>query len=490
MSKQNGGIIGPNNIPTGAFGSASGVWKLSDAINYKRQGTWPIALSGHQVANSARFETNTYMKKTASSGNTKTFTISFWCKRANLATGNNQFPISFYQDSSNRISVALLTDNTFIVYAEVGGSTKMNLITNRVFRDTSAWMHFFIKVDTTQGTEANRVKLYINGTQETSFSTATYPSQNQDLIINTNVYVGTYDTSNNFYNGYMAESVYIDGTAYDSTSFGEFDSQTGIWVPKNVNGLTAGTNGFYLNFEDSSNLGNDVFGGTDLTEYNFTSIDQSTDTCTNNFATLNPLDNYYCAGTFSDGNNTIVTGSSEYSYVTGTLGVSQGKWYYEAKAVATGSSNTWYSIGWSGNSPSGTTVPLGNQPDSVSYQGQNGTIRINGSETSTGTTFTTGDIIGTALDLDNNLVYFYKNGTLVNLGGTAITASASTTNGVWCPAVGDFDSSGTKTWSTDFGSPVYAISSGNVDSSGLGNFEYAVPEGFYSICTKNLNLIG
>jgi len=289
MSKQNGGIIGPNNIPTGAFGSASGVWKLSDVINYKKQETWPVALNNFQVDNSCRFETNTYMNKTASSGNTKTFTISFWYKRTNLATGNNQFPISFYQDSSNRITVAFLTANTFIVYAEVGGATKMSFTTNRVFRDISAWTHFVIKVDTTQGTEANRFKMYINGTQETSFSTATYPSENDDLIINTNIYLGTYDTSNNFLSGYLAEFVYIDGTALDETSFGEFDSQTGIWVPKNVNSLTAGTNGFYLNFQDGSNLGNDVFGGTDLTEYNLTSIDQSIDSCTNNFATLNAL---------------------------------------------------------------------------------------------------------------------------------------------------------------------------------------------------------
>ena len=124
------------------------------------------AATGFNVANSARFETNTYMTKTASSGNTKTFTISFWCKRAALgavASGSNQFPISFYEDGDNRISFAFLTNNTFIVYAAVGGADKMNFTTNRVFRDTSAWMHFVIKVDTTQGTEANRFKMYING---------------------------------------------------------------------------------------------------------------------------------------------------------------------------------------------------------------------------------------------------------------------------------------------------------------------------------------
>ena len=493
MSKQNGGIIGPNNIPTGAFGSASGVWKLSDAINYKRQGTWPIALSGHQVANSLRGTRgdSNYLSRTFSTGNRDKWTWSTWLKKS--SNGNVIALFAAYPDSSNFSVFNFTDDDTLQYHDKAAGSTQAKLATNRVFRDNSAWYHIVLVYDSGNGTSGNRIRLYINGVEETSFGTDTMPGQNNDSTINRNVShnIGTDDTSGYYLDCYLAEVVFIDGQALDPTSFGEFNSQTGIWVPKVVTGLTFGTNGFYLPFTNASAFGEDFSGEDhDFTVNNFTSIDQSTDTCTNNFATLNPLDNYYCAGTFSDGNNTIVTGSSQYSYVRGTLGVSQGKWYYEAKAVATSSSNAWYSIGWSGNSPSGTTVPLGNQADSVSYQGQNGTIRINGSETSTGTTFTTGDIIGTALDLDNNLVYFYKNGTLVNLSGTAITASASTTNGVWCPAVGDFDSSGTKTWSTDFGSPVYAISSGNVDSSGLGNFEYEVPEGFYSLCTKNLNLIG
>jgi len=499
MSKQNGGIIGPNNIPTGAFGSASGVWKLSDAINYKRQGTWPVVLNNFQVDNSCRFNTasSDYLTKTYSTtaSSKKILTVSAWLKRSTIGVIQEVFSASRASDGyqTDMIRFGSSDKLEFFSFPSTGGTT--SVITNRVFRDTSAWYNIVVMVNTTDGTAADRVRMYVNGVRETSFATGNYPAQNSDLqpigIASGTVHtVGAVGTSA-YYSGYLAEVVYADGQALDSSSFGEFDSQTGIWVPKIVTGLTFGNNGFYLPFTNASALGEDFSGeDNDYTVNNLTSLDQSIDTCTNNFATLNTLDNYYCAGTFSDGNNTIVTGSSQYSYVRGTLGVSQGKWYYEAKAVATSSSNAWYSIGWSGNSPSGTAVPLGNQPDSVSYQGQNGTIRINGSETSTGTTFTTGDIIGTALDLDNNLVYFYKNGTLVNLGGTAITASASTTNGVWCPAVGDFDSSGTKTWSTDFGSPVYAISSGNVDSSGLGNFEYAVPEGFYSLCTKNLNLIG
>ena len=480
MSKQNGGIIGPNNIPTGAFGSASGVWKLSDAINYKRQGTWPVVLNNFQVDNSCRFETNTYMNKTASSGNTKTFTISFWCKRANLATGNNQFPISFYQDSSNRISVAFITDNTFIVYAEVGGSTKMSFTTNRVFRDISAWTHFVIKVDTTQGTEANRFKMYINGTQETSFSTATYPSQNDDLIINTNIYLGTYDTSNNFLSGYLAEFVYIDGTALDETSFGEFDSQTGIWVPKNVNSLTAGTNGFYLNFQDGSNLGNDVFGGTDLTEYNLTSIDQSIDSCTNNFATLNALSKGSDIA-LSNGNLSASNGNTDNS-VLGNMAFANGKWYWEAKCTG---ATTYATIGITLASVDGgvhSAVDAGrivySSTGYIYREGLSGQGNISGVAT-----FTTNDIVGITFNAQNGSVAFYKNGNLIN---TTVDSQLLYTNNQYINSVGLNQGS----FDFNFGSPPYAISSGNVDSSGLGNFEYAVPEGFYSLCTKNLNLIG
>ena len=472
MIKSNGGIIGPDNVTTGgAFGTASGVFKLGEVTDLINESKWPTAgPQGFQVANSVRMNdgSSDYFSRTCGS-TASSYTVSMWVKTSK-SSGSSASGI-WWNAATNKLGWEL-NDYGQIYYYNAGTPK-----TTGLYRDTSAWYHLVWKVTSNTGT------LYVNGAAAAGL---TGIGSIASLVSGNSLQIGA-DNGGGTFDGYMAEVCFIDGTALDPTSFGEFNSQTGIWVPKSVTGLTFGTNGFYLDFKDSSALGNDVSGNNnDLTANNLTSIDQSTDTCSTNFATLNPLDNYYCAGTFSDGNNTIVTGSSQYSYVRGTLGVSQGKWYYEAKAVATSSSNTWYSIGWSGNSPSGTAVPLGNQPDSVSYQGQNGTIRINTNETSTGTTFTTGDIIGTALDLDNNLVYFYKNGTLVNSSGTAITASASTTNGVWCPAVGDFDSSGTKTWSTDFGSPVYAISSGNTDQNGFGNFEYAPPAGFLSLNTKNL----
>ena len=444
--------------------------------------------SGYDVDNSLRFNdgSSDYLNRTSGTADsTRKFTISCWLKIGNISTYK-----SFFSSATTNppfIDFSIQNDDEIQLDVRLASGTYQPE-TDRKFRDVSAWYHVVVSVDTTQGTEANRLKLYINGTQETT--SAVGIPQNSDLPLSSVTYqIGRRAVgSDSYFDGYMAEYVFIDGSQLDPTSFGEFDADTGIWKPIDVSGLTFGNNGFYLDFENSGSLGADVSGnGNNFTVNNLTSIDQTTDTPTNNYCTLNPLDNYYCAGTFSNGNNTIVTGSSEYSYVRGTLGVSQGKWYYEAKAVATSSGNTWYSIGWSGNSPNGTTAPLGNQSDAVAYQGQNGTIRINTAETSTGTTFTTGDIIGTALDLDNNLVYFYKNGTLVNSGGTSITASASTTNGVWCPAVGDFDSTGTKTWSTNFGNPPFTISSGNSDGNSRGNFEYPVPSGYFALCTSNLS---
>ena len=462
-------------------------------------GTNSIKDTGYDVANSARFETNTYMTKTASSGNTKTFTISFWTKRSALGSvpsGSNQFPISFYQNGDNRISFAFLTNNTFIVYAAVGGADKMNFTTNRVFRDTSAWMHFVIKVDTTQGTEANRFKMYINGVQETSFSTATYPSQNDDLTINTNIYVGVYDTSNNFFHGYLSEFVYIDGTAYDQTSFGEFDEDSGIWKPINVSGLTFGTNGFYLDFEDSANLGNDANGGTDLTEYNFTATDQSTDTCTNNFATINILDSFYEASTFSEGNLKIITESSLYSYNTSTIGLTQGKWYCEVYIEQTAAGTKDTVIGIAGRMSEGNDGYLGFYNDTYGLFGGSGNIFVGENQNTTyGSSQTTGDIVGIYMDLDNNKLYFAKNGTVMNSTGYSIPVNVSaTTAGAYFMVAADFNGGTTATYRMNFGNPIYALSSANTDVNGFGSFEYDPSAGtfdgaskdFLAICTKNL----
>ena len=287
----------------------------------------------------------------------------------------------------------------------------------------------------------------------------------------------------------MTEVVVIDGQALDPTSFGEFDEDTNIWKPKAVSGLTFGTNGFYLDFEDSSALGNDVSGNNnDFTVNNLTSIDQTTDTCTNNFAIINPLHFGSDAGTvtMSQG-NTIFSNSGNDTWRSSTIAVSKGKWYAEFKVTGTATA-------------SGVGINNGIQPayiGSNSYDyiyGFNGIVYNN--DSNAGGSFTapsTNDIIGVALDLDNNKIYWSLNGTFLNSGdptsgstGTgAISISTSNPSGFYHFAVGDAGT-GTVTFECNFGNAPFSISSGNSDGNGYGNFEYSVPANYYSLCSKNL----
>jgi len=503
MSKLNGGIIGPDNVPTGAFGSASGVWSLSDVTNYKKQGTWPVVLTGHQVANSCRFNSGSsdYLNRTFSTGNRRTFTYSGWCKRppeeetAFLTVG-----------SGTTRSYIFITSSKLTVQNEVSSSVTTNLQTNAVYRDSSAWMHIVVAVDTTQGTEANRIKIYVNGEQITSFGTSNYPSQNEDFSFNNNIVheIGRTPWNNgNLYDGYFCEIVWIDGLQLTPTSFGETDSVTNNWVPKDVSGLTFGTNGFYLDFKDSSALGNDVSGNNnDWTVNNLTSIDQSIDTCTNNFATLNPLATNTNTGSsnFSEGSLELDRPGSTSSWVgcINTMGVTQGKWYAEYKVIDAGDPQNGVMIGV-------TNVDLSNFQNAgndLSQSGEfginyyaGGTIANNGSNIATYTAMSDGDIVMIALDIDNGKIYWGRNGTWENSGvptsgstGTgAQNLSVITTGDTYCFHLCCREDGNVQ---ANYGSPPYAISSGNVDSSGMGNFEYAVPEGYYSLCTRNLNLIG
>jgi len=454
------------------------------------------SVSGYAVDNSCRFDgSSAYLRKTFSGTSTdsKKFTMSFWCKRT--ATGeNNTFLTANIGGSASRDRFYFTAADEITFFLDNAGDG--NLRTNRLFRDTSAWYHVFISIDTTQGTAANRVKLYINGTQETSFASVAYPALNYDLTgfgNNVEHTIGADDSdggSNEYFNGYMAEAAFVDGVAHAVTDFGEFDEDSGIWKPIDVSGLTFGTNGTYLDFEDSANLGNDANGGTDWTETNIAAIDQTTDTPTNNFATWNPLDNFYAESTFQEG-NLEVRGKSPgiiYSYETyntATIGVSSGKWFWEAKLTAKDSGSP--EIGIVDGGPTASTQQLRARTYGWAYKGS-GSVYNNGSTVGgTFASYTTGDIIGIALNLNDNELTFYKNGAVQNSGtALSITAPGSTTSGFYFPAGGD-DNAGNVTWQANFGNAPYAISSGNADGNGHGNFEYAVPSGYLALCTKNLS---
>ena len=466
-------------------------------------GTNSIKDVGYNVDNSLRFDdgSSDYLNFTASAGNQKTFTFSTWLKRANLGGGAGGYMTFFSSDVSVNDSFRCTfndddgsVDDRLMVYYYTG-SFQLKLITNREFRDTSAWYHIVIAFDTTQATSSDRVKIYVNGVQETSFSTATYPSQNLDTSVNKASApheIGR-GGGNLYFDGYLAETVLVDGTQLDATSFGEFDEDSGIWKPIDVSGLTFGTNGFYLDFEDSSALGNDVSGNNnDFTVNNLTSIDQTTDTCTNNYATLNPLHpgaTNFSNCVFTDGNlefESNETGYVVYPIAKSTIGVSSGKWYAEFKPYETNAL-----IGIS-DGISNENFIGGSTSNGVAYQ-NNGDKRVGNTESSYGNSYTIDDIIGVAMDLDNNYVYFSKNGTFQNSGdptsgssGTGGISIPTSSTGVFHFAMLDSSSSGTTKITSNFGNPAFTISSGNSDANGYGNFEYSVPSGYYALNTKNL----
>ena len=345
MARRNGGIIGPANTPTGGLaGVAKGVWRINDVLNYKKNNQWPITATA--VTNSLRFDdgSSDYLNRTPSSESSKKkLTFSVWAKRSNLASSAWMWLIhnGDASDGNPAFGVGFKNDSVSIIDLDSSGSYDTNLITDRLFRDVSAWYHIVVAFDTTQGTAADRVKLYVNGTQETSFSTETYPSQDHEFntaptMTNYATEIGrdNYSSGSAYYDGYMAEMVLIDGLQLDASYFGETNSATNIWVPKPIGAQVGsfGTNGFYLDFADSSSLGNDVSGNdNDFTVNNLTSVDQSTDIPTNNFCTWNG--NIRSDVTLAEGNLEMSGGALSYDGTVGTIIPTQGKWYAEIKVT-------------------------------------------------------------------------------------------------------------------------------------------------------------
>ena len=379
------------------------------------------------------------------------------------------------------------------------GSTGFELITNREFADLGAWYHIVVAIDTTQGTAANRIKLYINGVQETSFATETYPAQNYNVQMNVAdkaVQIGAYSfQGSNYFNGYMSEIIWVDGTQLAPTSFGVANSD-GVWTPIIYTG-SFGNNGFNLQFENAAALGTDSSpNGNTFTVNNLTSIDQSTDYPVVNYATANPL-TLSTDATLTEGNLAITYGTaSTRRAVFGTVAMFNGKWFWETKITATSQTAVEINLGISNTMNPNLTgnALVSNNGFSVSYF-TGGYIYIGTTQSQTGLgNLAVNDVIGCALDLTANTIQFYKNGSTL---GSAASLTSQTTgelgggdSGGWTPAWSCSSGGQTFTAGVNFGSPSFAISSGNADGNGYGNFEYAVPSGFYAINTANLAEFG
>lgn len=459
---------------------------------------------GYEVDNSLRFNdgsSDSLTRTPASTSNQKTFTISFWIKRSALST---QMYI-FETNAGNYpyFHIRFRADNTLDIEHDpriADDGLDIKLQTTQLFRDVSAWYHIVLAVDTTQATDTNRCKLYVNGEQVTSFSSTTYPTLNLDITgFNSSSYelgIGKAYSSTQFFDGYMSEIYEIDGQALDPTSFGEFDEDSGIWKPIAYTG-TYGTNGFYLEFKDSSALGDDTSNnGNDFTVNNLTSIDQTTDTPTNNFATMNPLGKSGAgttgSPTFSNGNLTVAMSEDTFAY--STLGVAQGKWYFEFTQSENTADNDGYPIvgfNTTGIGAAGDTIGF-RTPSGSDYRGQIGTSSISNAFLSARVA---NDVFGFYLDLDNSTLIIHKNGsTYMNTGYTSgldWSAGLTTTNtqtGFYFPYI-QSNSANAFTDSFNFGNAPYTISSGNADANDHGNFEYSPTLGavnYFALCTKNL----
>ena len=497
MSRKNGGIIGPANTPVGGFvaGVAGGVWRMNDVANFVSNSQWPK--TPENIDNSCLFDGSGYGQRsisTAGSGTTATF--SAWVK---ASAEPDKAIFTSYIDSNNYVEI-YFSSGQFRVYHYDGGSTSNDVKTNAYFRDQSAWYNFHVIFDTTNGTEADRIKIYVNGAEVTSFATSNYPTSSQDLELSSTSVTFNLGARNGDeqWNGYMAEVVFIDGQALTPSSFGETNTATGIWTPKKIGQIaSSGTNSFYLNFKDSSDLGNDASGlNNDFTVSGLASTDQMTDTCVENFSTLNPLHkgSELSAVTFSEGNlkHQGTSSGASYPYSFSTIGASQGKWYAEFKRV---SGDTMIGIA-SGIADSffggtGSAKGYGMYPT--------GQVFESGSGSSYGSALNNNDIVGVAMDLDNNKLYFSINGTFQNsgvptsgstgTGAVSITAPADNGTGVYHFACGKAGNTVTNI-NANFGNPMESISSGNSDANGFGNFEYAVPSGYFALNTTNLNTYG
>jgi len=467
------------------------------------------ALGGSVIERSLRINSgdSAYLYRNHSTdGNRRTFTISFWTKKSNMSdSGRVIFQSRLDSNSSDQLQIQLRTGYQIRVLGNTGGSVVLLLDTTPVFRDSSAWYHIVLAVDTTQGTASDRNKLYVNGTQITQFESSSYPSsyaQNTETPVNQassrRHLIGcqrpnSSSTLNAFMDGYLAEFNLIDGLQLDPSYFGYTESQTGIWRPKKYVGAY-GTNGFLLDFSDSSAIGYDNSSNSNsFTVTNFVATDVLKDTPTNNFATYDPLAE--SGGTYSEGNLKVVSTADPAS---STIGLASGKFYYEVYVDAT--DNMYVGV---------IPIDFGLDPGrgggwdhgAIAYKFNGDQYSLTSGSSSVtasyGASYTAGDIIGCAVDIDNDTITFYKNG----------VSQGNTTNGpsYISPSSGNVS----KTDEQIYGAIVYSnggnnimranfgqdstfqgtvSAGGNKDASGLGDFKYAVPSGHLALCSNNLSV--
>ena len=426
-------------------------------------------------------------------------TFSAWIKRSGLGATQDVFSAFRASDGYQTDIIRFGSDDRFEFWSFLSSGTS-SVKTNRLFRDISAWYHIVVSVDTSQATASDRVKIYVNGSQETSFSTGSYPGQNTTLVpfgISSGVEhtIGAVSTSN-YFDGCLSHLHYCDGYAYAASDFGETDSDTGHWKIKTSPSVSYGTNGFFLLKNDnsatdqSSNSNDFTVAGT---------ITKSEDSPSNVFATLNPLVRHQ--GTLDLGNLRFGT-TGAWRGIPASMGLYKGKWYWEFKQVV---QTNWSQNGIMSSKPNGGYDSIygtyvGNNSGGLALNSGNGDFYHDGSSGAYSTSawfsggLSAGDIVSVALDVDASKIWFGKNGTWGNSSDPA-----AGTNGI--DFSGDADFTSYKPYfpacsidqcecAYNFGNGYFgttAVSSAGTNASNLGIFEFDVPAGFTAICTKGLN---
>jgi hypothetical protein len=434
------------------------------------------AASGYTIANSCRFndDDTAYLSRTfGTTGDRRTWTWSGWIKRGNL--GSRQFFFSCANGSSQNSLYFEFNTSDNLDVSEYSTVLVWKKTTTSVYRDPSAWYHIVVQYDTTQAVAADRIKLSVNGVRVTAFGTNTDPSLNYEGFINTTTNphnIGRINPSL-YFDGYMAEVVFIDGQALDPTSFGAFNAN-GVWVPKDVSGLTYGTNGFHLDFADSSDIGNDVSGnGNDFTPSGLAAEDIVIDTPTNNFATLSSIAKG--SQTLSDGNLLVTAGNG---WAWSTFGMTTGKWYCEGSFTADASQTAFgFHAAGSENCPSSGTPGY----TATSYSLYTAyTVGVRGlrhnSSLLVNITSLSGTTLQMAVDLDAGHLWFGVNDSWYDSGGTT---------------TGDPSTGANPTYTFTPGTLSYFVAHGNLGvgtrvNFGQSTFAYTPPTDFLALCTENL----
>ena len=438
---------------------------------------------------SLRFDdgSSAYLSRTPSSAsNLKTWTWSSWYKRSSILNNENLFLSSV--DSNNWTEIYIRGSDQ-VAFRHYSNAIIFEGVTTALQRDVSAFYHITVSVDTTQGTASDRFNIYINGiNQNIAFNGGTYPTQNLDLDVNraSSHTIGE-RFSSEYLDGYLSEVNFIDGLALTPTSFGEF--KNGVWIPIDTSGLTFGTNGFRLKFDQvgvgtasTSTIGADTSGNTNhWTSSGIVASDCAMpDSPENNFCTWNPLDNVDLV--LAEGSLKTTGAGNSFDTVRSTFAMSSGSWYAEFLSHAgIGNGNNNVGITTQSEALSGISGSnfLGSSATSYGYS-DNDNVYNNGSVTnSTGTTYVAGDIIG--VTFTGSEIKWYKNNSLIATVSSIAdndycftTTSYSTSMGMFANFGQDSSFAGAKT------------AQGNTDGNGIGDFYYAPPSGFLALCTANL----